>query len=95
MEHPALVLRPATDIEKDIRAADKEESDAQAAYDKLCSDIDRTIAMLKSCKSDLEAMIASDQGSISQQKESRSTDQAQRKRSVKIKLKIKKTCFEN
>ena len=45
-------------------------------------------------RSDLEAMIASDQGSISQQKESRSTDQAQRERSVKIKLKIK-TYFEN
>merc|ERR1719460_1609161 len=72
----ALMEGIKADIEKDIRAADKEESDAQAAYDKLCADIDRTIAMLKSCKSDLEAMIASDQGSITQQKESRSTDQA-------------------
>jgi uncharacterized protein YlxW (UPF0749 family) len=72
----ALMEGIKADIDKDIRAADKEESDAQAAYDKLCADIDRTIAMLKSCKSDLEAMIASDQGSITQQKESRSTDQA-------------------
>merc|ERR1719456_1199012 len=72
----ALMEGIKADIEKDIRAADKEESDAQAAYDKLCADIDRTIAMLKSTKSDLEAMIASDQGSITQQKESRSTDQA-------------------
>merc|ERR1719213_495773 len=72
----ALMEGIKADIEKDIRAADKEESDAQAAYDKLCADIDRTIAMLKSCRSDLEAMIASDQGAITQQKESRSTDQA-------------------
>jgi hypothetical protein len=72
----ALMEGIKADIDKDIRAADKEESDAQAAYDKLCSDIDRTIAQLKSTRSDLEAMIASDQGSISQQKESRSTDQA-------------------
>merc|ERR1719163_666605 len=72
----ALMEGIKADIEKDIRAADKEESDAQAAYDKLCADIDRTIAQLKSTKSDLEAMIASDQSSITQQKESRSTDQA-------------------
>merc|ERR1719352_1797972 len=72
----ALMEGIKADIEKDIRAADKEESDAQAAYDKLCADIDHTIAQLKSTRSDLEAMIASDQGSISQQKESRSTDQS-------------------
>merc|ERR1719217_1449540 len=35
-------------IKKDIRAADKEEADAQAAYDKLCADIDLTISQLKS-----------------------------------------------
>merc|ERR1719379_993058 len=40
----ALMEGIKADIEKDIRAADKEESDAQAAYDKLCADIDRTIA---------------------------------------------------
>merc|ERR1719199_169931 len=72
----ALMEGIKADIEKDIRAADKEDSDAQAAYDKLCADIDRTIAMLKSCKSDLLAMIASDQNSITQQKESRATDQS-------------------
>merc|ERR1719236_343195 len=72
----ALMEGIKADIEKDIRSADKEESDAQAAYDKLCADIDRTIAQLKSTRSDLEAMIASDQNSITQQKESRSTDQA-------------------
>merc|ERR1719269_550508 len=72
----ALMEGIKADIEKDIRAADKEESDAQAAYDKLCADIDLTISQLKSTRSDLEAMIASDQSSITQQKESRSTDQS-------------------
>jgi hypothetical protein len=72
----ALMEGIKADIEKDIRAADKEEADAQAAYDKLCADIDRTIAQLKSTRSDLEAMIASDQGSMETQKESRSTDQS-------------------
>merc|ERR1719453_1577210 len=68
----ALMEGIKADIEKDIRAADKEEADAQAAYDKLCSDIDLTITQLKSTRSDLEAMIASDQGSMTTQKESRS-----------------------
>merc|ERR1719456_218045 len=72
----ALMEGIKADIEKDIRAADKEEADAQAAYDKLCSDIDLTISQLKSTRSDLEAMIASDQNSITTQKESRSTDQS-------------------
>merc|ERR1719199_1936405 len=72
----ALMEGIKADIEKDIRAADKEEADAQAAYDKLCADIDRTIAQLKSTRSDLEAMIASDQSSMETQKESRSTDQS-------------------
>merc|ERR1719456_1221916 len=72
----ALMEGIAADIEKDIRSADKEESDAQAAYDKLCADIDMTISQLKSTKSDLEAMIASDQSSMTTQKESRSTDQS-------------------
>merc|ERR1719331_2029468 len=72
----ALMEGIKADIEKDIRAADKEESDAQAAYDKLCADIDLTISQLKSTRSDLLAMIASDENSISTQKESRSTDQA-------------------
>merc|ERR1719472_331559 len=72
----ALMEGIKADIEKDIRAADKEEADAQAAYDKLCADIDLTISQLKSTRSDLEAMIASDQNSMTQQKESRSTDQA-------------------
>jgi hypothetical protein len=72
----ALMEGIKADIEKDIRAADKEESDAQAAYDKLCADIDLTISQLKSTRSDLEAMIASDQGSMTTQKESRSTDQS-------------------
>ena len=47
----ALMEGIKADIDKDIRTADKEESDAQAAYDKLCSDIDRTIAQLKSTRS--------------------------------------------
>jgi hypothetical protein len=72
----ALMEGIKADIEKDIRSADKEEADAQAAYDKLCADIDLTISQLKSTRSDLEAMIASDQGSITTQKESRSTDQS-------------------
>merc|ERR1719456_2207912 len=72
----ALMEGIKADIEKDIRAADKEESDAQAAYDKLCADIDLTITQLKSTRSDLEAMIASDQNSMTTQKESRSTDQS-------------------
>merc|ERR1719331_473110 len=72
----ALMEGIKADIEKDIRAADKEEADAQAAYDKLCADIDLTISQLKSTRSDLEAMIASDQSSITTQKESRSTDQS-------------------
>merc|ERR1719456_37547 len=72
----ALMEGIKADIEKDIRAADKEEADAQAAYDKLCADIDLTISQLKSTRSDLEAMIASDQNSITQQKESRATDQS-------------------
>jgi hypothetical protein len=63
------------DIEKDIRNADKEESDAQAAYDKMFVDVDITIDMLRSTKSDLEKMIASDQSGISSQKATRSTDQ--------------------
>jgi hypothetical protein len=72
----ALMEGIKADIEKDIRAADKEESDAQAAYDKLCADIDLTISQLKSTRSDLLAMIASDENSISTQKESRTTDQS-------------------
>merc|ERR1719174_3561640 len=39
------------DIEKDIRNADKEEQDAQAAYDKMFADVDITIDMLKGLKS--------------------------------------------
>merc|ERR1719224_234162 len=72
----ALMEGIKADIEKDIRAADKEEADAQAAYDKLCADIDLTISQLQSTRSDLEAMIASDQSSMTTQKESRSTDQS-------------------
>jgi phage shock protein A len=72
----ALMEGIKADIEKDIRAADKEESDAQAAYDKLCADIDLTISQLKSTRSDLLAMIASDESSMATQKESRSTDQS-------------------
>merc|ERR1719236_107034 len=56
------------DIEKDIRNADKEETDAQAAYDKMFGDTDITIDMLKSTKSDLEKMISNDQTGISSQK---------------------------
>merc|ERR1719352_1554053 len=47
----ALMEGIKADIEKDIRAADKEEADAQAAYDKLCADIDLTISQLKSTRS--------------------------------------------
>jgi hypothetical protein len=63
------------DIEKDIRNADKEESDAQAAYDKMFRDVDVNIELLKGTKSDLEKMIASDQEGISSQKNTRQTDQ--------------------
>merc|ERR1719160_1420506 len=63
------------DIEKDIRNADKEEQDAQAAYDKMFGDTDITIDMLKSTKSDLEKMISNDQTGISSQKGTRQTDQ--------------------
>ena len=63
------------DIEKDIRNADKEEQDAQAAYDKMFADVDITIDMLKGTKSDLEKMISNDQTSISSQKGTRQTDQ--------------------
>merc|ERR1719174_62171 len=63
------------DIEKDIRNADKEESDAQAAYDKMFRDVDVNIELLKGTKSDLEKMIASDQEGISSQKDTRQTDQ--------------------
>merc|ERR1719198_237582 len=63
------------DIEKDIRNADKEETDAQAAYDKMFGDTDITISMLKSTKSDLEKMISNDQTGISSQKGTRQTDQ--------------------
>merc|ERR1719152_276312 len=63
------------DIEKDIRNADKEESDAQAAYDKMFGDTDITIDMLKGTKSDLEKMISNDQTGISSQKGTRQTDQ--------------------
>merc|ERR1719453_429482 len=63
------------DIEKDIRNADKEESDAQAAYDKMFADTDITIDMLKGTKSDLEKMISTDQTGISSQKGTRQTDQ--------------------
>jgi hypothetical protein len=63
------------DIEKDIRNADKEEADAQAAYDKMFVDVDITIDMLRGTKSDLEKMIASDQSGISAQKATRQTDQ--------------------
>merc|ERR1719159_868662 len=63
------------DIEKDIRNADKEETDAQAAYDKMFGDTDITIDMLKSTKSDLEKMISNDQTGISSQKGTRQTDQ--------------------
>merc|ERR1719152_971729 len=63
------------DIEKDIRNADKEETDAQAAYDKMFADSDITIEMLKATKSDLEKMISNDQTGISSQKGTRQTDQ--------------------
>merc|ERR1719420_1556007 len=63
------------DIEKDIRNADKEETDAQAAYDKMFADTDITIDLLKGTKSDLERMISSDQDGISSQKDTRQTDQ--------------------
>merc|ERR1719313_973494 len=63
------------DIEKDIRNADKEESDAQAAYDKMFADTDITIDMLKATKSDLEKMISTDQTGIASQKGTRQTDQ--------------------
>merc|ERR1719453_1483948 len=63
------------DIEKDIRNADKEETDAQAAYDKMFGDTDITIDMLKSTKSDLEKMISNDQTGIAAQKGTRQTDQ--------------------
>merc|ERR1719313_2304039 len=63
------------DIEKDIRNADKEESDAQAAYDKMFADVDINIDLLKATKSDLEKMISTDQTGISSQKGTRQTDQ--------------------
>merc|ERR1719160_1482382 len=63
------------DIEKDIRNADKEEQDAQAAYDKMFADTDVNIELLKGTKSDLEKMISTDQTGISSQKETRQTDQ--------------------
>jgi len=63
------------DIEKDIRNADKEESDAQAAYDKMFADVDINVGLLKGTKSDLEKMISSDQTGISSQKGTRQTDQ--------------------
>jgi hypothetical protein len=63
------------DIEKDIRNADKEESDAQAAYDKMFQDVDINIDLLKATKSDLEKMISTDQTGISSQKGTRQTDQ--------------------
>jgi hypothetical protein len=71
----ALLGMIKADIEKDIRNADKEEQDAQAAYDKMFGDTDITIAMLKGTKSDLEKMIASDEEGISAQKATRQTDQ--------------------
>merc|ERR1719456_1330334 len=63
------------DIEKDIRNADKEEDDAQAAYDKMFQDVDVNIDLLKATKSDLEKMISTDQTGISSQKGTRQTDQ--------------------
>jgi hypothetical protein len=63
------------DIEKDIRNADKEESDAQKAYDKMFADVDINIDLLKGTKSDLEKMIATDEDGISSQKGTRQTDQ--------------------
>merc|ERR1719261_1390688 len=63
------------DIEKDIHNADKEESDAQAAYDKMFADVDINIALLKGTKSDLEKMISTDEDGISSQKGTRQTDQ--------------------
>merc|ERR1719463_452565 len=71
----ALLGMIKADIEKDIRNADKEEQDAQAAYDKMFADTDVNIALLKGTKSDLEKMIATDQTGISSQKGTRSTDQ--------------------
>jgi hypothetical protein len=71
----ALLGMIKADIEKDIRNADKEESDAQAAYDKMFVDVDVNIALLKGTKSDLEKMIATDEDSISSQKDTRQTDQ--------------------
>jgi len=63
------------DIEKDIRNADKEEDDAQKAYDKMFADVDINIDLLKGTKSDLEKMISTDEDGISSQKGTRQTDQ--------------------
>merc|ERR1719152_546544 len=71
----ALLGMIKADIEKDIRNADKEESDAQAAYDKMFADVDINIGLLKGTKSDLEKMISTDQTGISSQKDTRQTDQ--------------------
>merc|ERR1719252_102198 len=71
----ALLGMIKADIEKDIRNADKEEDDAQKAYDKMFADVDINIDLLKGTKSDLEKMISTDEDGISSQKGTRQTDQ--------------------
>jgi hypothetical protein len=64
-----------TDIGKDIQKADKAESDAVTAYNKLVADIDADILSLQTTKGGLEDAIADDTTSREEQKENRGTNQ--------------------
>merc|ERR1719424_1021338 len=63
------------DIEKDITKSDGEETDAIAAHDSLNADIDATVAALGLTKADLEGSVANDEGAMTAEKTTRTTNQ--------------------
>jgi len=82
----------AADIGKDIQKADAEEAEAVTAYEKLVADIDADILSLQTTKGGLEDAIAEDEGRVTDQKETRTTNQETMKATLDAMKAIAKSC---
>jgi len=80
------------DIGKDIQKADAEEAAAVTAYEKLVADIDADILSLQTTKGGLEDAIAEDTGRVTDQKETRTTNQEAMKATLDAMKAIAKSC---
>merc|ERR1719331_880937 len=75
----AMLTMIKEDVEKDIAKADKQEEEAQSAYDKLAEDIEAAMEAKKQTVSDLEGEMASDSESRTQENATMADNQGQLK----------------